>query len=122
MKKEEELSRKLSLLIIPIKPIIDDTRIAQNETNEEDKFEIIPPAPSHLQVTSCKQDIRIIRANSISRTNLEEIHKKKSHKTEDKNILQQIRRVPMNTPTSSNSKHITKHGRIINVKKLKNSK
>lgn len=88
MKKEEEISKKLR-----IKLVQNDNKIVQEDhkiINYSNKIEPL----AEIRETSSKKDIRIVRSNS----NMDEIHKKKSIKTKNKNIKNSTRKVPENTP------------------------
>lgn len=111
MKKEEEITRKLSLS--KLEPNNDDKNI-QKDQNISNKLEIDPP--SELKATTSKKSINRVkkRSNSNVRTNIEDAPKKNTTKTKN----QQNRKVPVNTPISSNLTTIARHGRIISVKKF----
>lgn len=112
MKKEEEITRKLSLS--KLEPNNDNKNI-QKDQNISNEVEIEPP--SELKATTSKKSINRVkkRSNSNVRTNIEgEVPIKKTTKTKN----QQNRKVPVNTPISSNLTTIARHGRIISVKKF----
>lgn len=108
MKKEEEITRKLSISKLDIQNI-------SNELEAQMKNEVIEKIESSSEVKVTKSKKITKRSNSKIRTKNEEVPKtKRKHQ----NTHQQRRRVPVNTPISSNLATISRHGRIISVKKF----
>lgn len=110
MKKEEEITRKLSISkLVPN----NDEKNVQKDQNISNKVEIVEP-PLELKETTSKKSINRVRKRSNSNIRIDELPKKKAIKTKN----QQIRKVPVNTPISCNFATIARHGRIISVKKF----
>lgn len=117
MKKEEEITRKLSISkLIPN----NDNKNVQKDQNFLNEVEV--QIKEELEKTKPVSQLKITTSNRVtkrSNSNIDEVPKKKTIKTKNQNIIQQNRRVPVNTPISSNLTNITRHGRIISVKKFK---